>query len=692
MLIRLISAVLGIVSLLPAAVAGPKPPPMNERVRAEEGALVLHTSRGTLTVRAWGADSLRVTAEPRGASGFKDWALDVPQAPCRPTVAIDAQTATIRNGRILARLKDNYSPFSGELLQAARLSFFRVGEDGRETPLLAEKDHEYVGNNPEVRNCLPSDQKGLYRLTVDFDAAEGERLYGLGEVPTQRLDLKGRVVDLYQRHVYAPVPFVVSNRRYGFLWNNPSLGRAEFTDERTRWHSDGSRRIDYWVTTGADYAEIMSHYADATGHMPLPAKWVSGFWMCRLRYRSENEFLGALREFKARQIPLSMLVIDFFHWPVQGDWRLDPKFWPHPREMVAEANAQGVEVMVSPWTLVNSRSENFSYMQGHGLFTGGLNGQPPNLWSSTWQIDPTNPETAKYMWAQWKKNYVDLGIRSFWLDPCDEFHTINQYPNVLMQAGSGLEANGWFPIAHQRNVHLGQLSAGITGAVNVCRNAWAGSQRWGACPAPHDINSSFSHFRRYLKAGLNVMMSGIPLWNCDIGGFHSPPNWKADDEFRELMVRFYQYGAFLPVMRTHGNRRPNEPWTFGGECSEEIVRMIRLRERLRPYVEEQYARAHESGLPPMRPIFFDYPDDAEAYGWEDEFLFGGDVLVAPVIHYKARSRQVYLPRGAEWVEARSGRPCISGRAFECPAPLGVVPVFIRREAYQRLVAVFSRDE
>ena len=328
--------------------AAPRIQPMSKRASDEKGCLVYRERGQILAIRAWGRDSLRVTLEPIGASGFKDWALDLKVTRTEPQISITADTAVIRNGRILARLTDNLSPFSGEILQLGRLSFYRIEPDGTERLLLAEKDNEYVGNNPNPRLCVPAEQKGLFEFTADFDAQEGERLYGLGEVPTDHLDLKGRVVDLYQRHVYAPVPFVVSNRRYGFLWNNPSLGRAEFTAERTRWHSDGSRRLDYWVTTGADYADMLSKYADVTGHMPMPGKWVSGFWMCKLRYRCQDDFLAALREFKQRQIPLSMMVIDFFHWPRFGDWRLDPKFWPNPKAMVDEANAAGVEVMISP--------------------------------------------------------------------------------------------------------------------------------------------------------------------------------------------------------------------------------------------------------------------------------------------------------------------------------------------------------
>jgi alpha-D-xyloside xylohydrolase len=583
-------------------------------------------------------------------------------------IEISESEATIRNGRISARMSDIYT-------QKGHLQFFRHSGD-EAVPILREYDYVVWANNPGARS-FRGVGGGLFECEQHFAAREGERFYGMGENATGRVDLKGSVIDLYQRHVKAVVPFVVSSEGYGFLWNNPSLGRVEFGNNRTRWLSHGSKQMDYFITAGDSYADIMENYADATGHAPVFPFWASGFWQCKLRYESQEEFLNVAREFKGQGISLSVLVIDFLHWDVTGNWKLDPGFWPDPQAMVREMGEMGVRIMISPWTLVDEKSENYAHMKEHGLFTGSIGGKKDTVdfFGPKYQYDPTNPEAAKYLWSKWRANYVDLGIRTFWLDPCDEFHEIADYDQVLFHIGSAKESHAWFPVAHQKNIYEGLLAAGEKEVVTICRNAWAGSQRYGACPAPHDIMSSFEHLEEYMKVGLNVMMSGIPWWSCDIGGFITPDN--SSPSFRELMVRWYQYGVFLPVFRTHGCRPNNEPWTIGGDTYRHIRASIFLRERLRQYVMEQMKLASERGLPPMRPLFFDFMDDPMSAVTEDEFLFGSDILVAPVTKYEMRSREVYLPAGAEWTDAWTGEKIPGGQAIAADAPIEHIPVYIR---------------
>jgi len=640
---------------------------MTARAKAEGRALVYREGGQTVVIEGWGADGLRVRIKPGEAKQTSDWALDLPVAH-DAEVQVTPQEATIRNGKISARISD--IP-----MQRGHLEFFRHKGEKQE-PILREYDYVVVANNPGARFFRPVGND-LFYSELHFAARDGERFYGMGENATGHLNLKGCVIDLYQRHIKAVVPFVVSSDGYGFLWNNPSLGRVEFGQNRTRWVSYGCKQLDYYVTAGDSYAEIMSHYADAAGHAPAFPYWASGFWQCKLRYQSQGEFLNVAREFKERELPLSVLVIDFMHWDTTGNWRLDPKFWPDPKAMVQEMNDQGVRIMISPWTLVDEKSENFAYMKEHGLFTGSVDGKKDTVdfGGPKYQYDPTNPEAARYLWSKWKANYFDLGIRTFWLDPCDEFHEIADYDQATFHIGSAREANAWFPVAHQKNIYDGLVASGEKEVVTICRNAWAGSQRYGACPAPHDIMNSFEHLREYMKVGLNVMMSGIPWWNCDIGGFITPDN--RSPEFQELMVRWYQYGVFLPVFRTHGCRPNNEPWTLGGNTYPNIRASILLRERLRPYVMEQMKLASEKGLPPMRPVFFDFSSDPKTWEIEDQFLFGTDILVAPVVYYKLRSRPVYLPAGSAWIDAWSGRELQGGQTVEAQAPLEHSPVYVR---------------
>jgi len=481
---------------------------VEKHVRIIDNKLVYRSGEETLVIEPWGRDGLRVRVTPLPETIDRPWALTEP-VDTQAHIETSDTAATIRNGKISARIRDIYT-------QKGHLEFFKWADE-TPIPILREYDYRVHAHNPGTRR-FKSVGDGFFECELHFEAQDGERLYGMGENATGRLNLKGCVIDLYQRHVKAVVPFVVSSRGYGFLWNNPSLGRAEFGNNMTRWVSRGSKQIDYYITAGDSYADLMENYTDVTGHAPEFPWWASGFWQCKLRYKTQEEFLSVAREFKRRGLPLSVLVIDFKHWDITGNWRLDPKFWPDPEAMVEELDAMGVRIMISPWTLVDEKSENFAHMKEHGMFTGSIGGRKDTVSfdGPKYQYDPTNPEAAKFLWSKWKENYFDIGIRTFWLDPCDEFHNIEEYDQVLFHIGPATETHAYFPVAHQKNIYEGLIAAGEKEVVTICRNAWAGSQRYGACPAPHDILSSFEHLEEYMKVGLNVAMSGIPWWSCDI--------------------------------------------------------------------------------------------------------------------------------------------------------------------------------
>ena len=645
---------------------------MADRAKNSGGALIYAHNGQTMRIEGWGRDSIRVQIIPDGGGKTSDWALDIPLH-TESVITIGDRTAELRNGKISVVLSD--VPLHDGLME-----FFRC-EGDQKISLFRQFNDDVIANNPGSRTFLPTDDGlNLFRAELAFEPDDAEHFFGMGENATRsHLDLKGCVIDLYQRHVKAVIPFVVSNKKYGFLWNNPSLGRVEFGMNKTRWISDGCRQMDFFVTTGENCAEIMSNYADATGHAPEFPEWAAGFWQCKLRYSTQEEFLRLAREFKKRGLPLSVLVIDFLHWKAIGDWQLDPKFWPDPKAMMDEMNEMGYRVMVSPWPLVNEASVNWKPMMDRGLFTTSVNHQCDKVFfgGQVWQYDPTNPEAAKYLWDRWKENYVDLGIKTFWLDSCDEFHEIKDYGKVLYHLGPAKECHAYYPVAHQKNIYEGLKAAGETEIISVCRNAWAGSQRYGACVAPHDINSSFEHMAEYMKAGLNVSMSGMPWWNCDIGGFHTHDY--NSPEFKERMIRWYQLGVFMPIFRTHGNRPENEPWSFGEETLKYLRASMFLRENLRPYIMEQMKLASEKGIPVARPLFFDFESDKNAMAAEDELMFGPAILAAPILKMGQRTRDVYLPAGAEWIDVWTGEKIPGGQTIHAEAPLEHIPVFLRSD-------------
>jgi alpha-D-xyloside xylohydrolase len=507
------------------------------------------------------------------------------------------------------------------------------------------------------------------------------------------------VIELAQRNGEVSIPFVLSSRGYGLLWNNPAVGRVEFAVNGTRWVADRARQIDYWLTVGMSPAAIMTAYAGATGFPSAMPEWASGFWQSKLRYRDQAELLEVAREYARRGLPLSVLVIDYLHWRHLGDWDFDPEAWPDPRAMVEELHALGVEPAVSVWPSVSPLSENYVPMRDAGMLAETDDGTVMiGKWpdgDTTAEIgvafyDATDARARDFLWDKVETNYYKLGIRAFWLDACEpEVRPGPQHLNFA--AGPGYEVANLYPREHARGVFEHMRRAGQADVLSLARSAWAGSQRYGVALWSGDIPATFEALANSIRAGLNVALSGIPWWNTDIGGFHGGD--PEDEIFRELIVRWFQFGAFCPIMRLHGHREPrsshgpvgngggpNEVWSFGQPAYEAISAMLRLRDRLRPYIHTHLRQGERTGIPLVRPLLLAFPHDKAAWEVEDQYLFGPDILVAPVTEFGARQRRVYLPAGADWTHAGSGRRHPGGGHVTVDAPLESIPLFVRDDA------------
>jgi alpha-D-xyloside xylohydrolase len=651
--------------------------------------LIWKGERHLLEVQPWGKDVIRVRA-----TANRDFA-DVPgalvaQRGTAGSVEIGGDGAVVRSGTLEARVTSY-----------GRVRFYRAGAN---EPLVEEvnwrADAPVLYAASREFKPLASD---LSRAELRLAAYPGERFYGLGQHRHGLLDQKGAIIDLEQRNAEVTIPFTLSSRGYGLLWNNPATGRVELGTNLTRWVADATRQIDYVVMAGSGPAEIMERYADTTGHAPMLPDYAAGFWQCKLRYRTQEELLEVAREYKKRGLPLSVIVVDYFHWTRQGDWAWDPKCWPDPAAMIRELESMGVKLMVSVWPSVNVKGDNGKEMKSKGYLIGTNHGVDALFpFVDTYEerpatvhyYDTTNPEARDYVWSKVKASYWDKGVRIFWLDACEPEIYPWDFANLRFYAGTGAEVACIYPLMHEQGFYEHMKAAGQKEIVNLCRSGWAGSQRYGAALWSGDIGSTWEVFRGQVKAGLNTMLSGIPWWTTDIGGFYGG---KVDDpDFRELLVRWFQWGLFCPLFRLHGVREPrttggagstgapNEVWSYGEDVYKILKGLLETRERLRPYIMEQMKAASDKGTPPMRPLFHDYPGEPEAWGIEDEFLFGPDILVAPVVEKGARTRKVWLPVGASWVDAWSGKAVASGKRMDIDAPLDRIPVFLRAGAKVKL--------
>jgi alpha-D-xyloside xylohydrolase len=655
-------------------------------VSAQDGRLVRRNDDELLWIEPWGEDGLRVRATCLAAMrDERDWAL-LPRGKADATISVNGDDASIANGDIVARVHHR-----------GQISFY----DSTGALLLQERWRtRFTGSlfsSIEVRGReLRPGAGNLFRTAARFESRDDERIFGMGQYQDGRLDLKGSTLELAHRNSQASVPFFLSNKQYGFLWNNPAIGRATFAANMTEFVAEQSPQLDYWVCAGSTPAAIEERYAAVTGTVPMMPEFAMGFWQCKLRYRTQEELLAVAREYKRRGLPISVIVCDFFHWPLQGEWRFDPRSWPDPDAMVKELRSMGIELMVSIWPTVDKKSANFEPMREAGLLTRVEHGirTTMDFMGTTVFFDATHPEARKFVWERVRENYYRKGIRIFWLDEAEPEYSVYDFDNYRYHLGSDMEVGNIYPVGYAQAFYEGMRAEGQDNVINLLRCAWAGSQRYGALVWSGDIDCTFQTLRRQLAAGLNMGIAGIPWWTTDIGGFEGgDPD---DPAYRELLVRWFQWAAFCPVFRLHGHRvhkerpaavedsllsgGPNEVWSYGEDAYGILSKYLRARERLRPYITRIMKEAHEKGTPVMRPLFYDFPSDALAWEQTEEYMFGPDLLIAPVMYPGMRRRTVYLPAGATWKNTETGASHSGGQAVDVETPLDSIPVFIRDAA------------
>lgn len=510
------------------------------------------------------------------------------------------------------------------------------------------------------RNYL-NKHSGIWKCRVSFEANKNERFFGLGHSMNNPFDLKGGVYDIINTNANCIIPYVYSSLGYGFIWNNPSVGSVELAMNRTRWNSDASRFVDY-VVIGGTPKKVSETLADLTGHAPEMPYWATGFWQCRLRYETQDMLLEVARRYRDEKIPLSVIIADYFHWTEQGDYKFDPKCWPDVKAMTNELHSMGTKLAVSVWPTINENSENYRHMKDRNMLIRTTRGSDRIFEFYGWQaeIDATNEETRDFVWSKLKENYIDNGVDALWFDEAEpEIHP-EQFDNLLMKKGRGDVVGLLYPYYYSKMAYDGFKSMGRDDIITLTRCAYLGSQKFGSLVWSGDIESTFESLKCQVHAGMNMAMCGIPWWNTDIGGFYGGDT--TSDYFRELIVRWFQFGVFSPVMRLHGTRvrhieksnlkepsgDPNEIWSFGEENFEILKNLIMLRENLRPYIKEQMNIASEKGYPIVRPMFFEYPDDETCYTLDEQYMFGDDIIFAPVVNQGQKIKKFYIPQG-EWV-------------------------------------------
>jgi alpha-D-xyloside xylohydrolase len=676
--------------------------------------LTLQRGAATVVVEAYAPNIVRVTmsldkARALGAAGYGIVA--------RPksdgwTSESGASGDVLKSSRMVVEVAPQPKPYTGKLPDTAK--FFNgstpyVGLSIK-TPegatLLDMRGWEmsvpnYKDGNHNILNERRPEDDPYYQVGATFAAPKDEHYYGLGQNQEGYFDRRGRVVRC--AHDYnAPggqsvcVPFVVTNKGYGILWDNPSRTTVAFAiANATKWTSDVGQRVSFFVITGKTYDEIYEGFRTLTGDVPMLPKSAYGYIQCKQRYSSQAELMGVAKGYRERHLPIDDLVIDWFTYTKMGQMDMDPAQWPDPVGMLKELHAMNYHVMISVWPRFVEGSRYYPLLLKNGWFEHLADGTPTNgepYDHAGSDIDTTNPDAAKWYWGVVKENYVDKGFDAFWADETEPDLSPN---GSYFHIGPGTEYFNTYPLFHTAAFYNGMRRDMKERALILARDAYPGAQHNGAIFWSSDISPTWDVLKRQVPTGINFVASGMPYWSTDIGGWqalpHShkperpvlidPSDARAEvgqyDDYPELYVRWFEYGAFQPDFRTHGTRPENEVWSYGKQAEPILEKFLRLRYELMPYIYSLGWHAHETGAPFMRGLFMDFGDDPKVADIGDEYMFGPALLVAPVTDQGMTSREVYLPEGTDWYNFWTNERVHGGQRITVSAPIDEIPLFVR---------------
>ncbi len=639
-------------------VTGDVPHPLPMQTQRTAHGLSAHNDRELLEVTICSASVVHVTARPIGAKkddSAKPWML--PEAQACPGSSFNYEQSGDQTKLITPRMVISLSARAGSLN-------FKTASG--ET-LLQEQSN--LG-----RTYLPSDAPGLYHVEDRFrpDATEG--IYGLGQHQSGMFNYRGSTLELGQNNTDIAIPLMVSSKGYGVLWNTASFS---YVDNRfpleLNFESMAAGQVDYYVLYGPEMDQILHEYRSMIGHVPLFPEWAYGFWQSKDRYKTQAEILDVAHEYRARHIPMDAIVQDWFWWKDGG--KGDPIFNSGYTDVPAELkdlHAEHVHAMISAWAMMDSTAENYKVMHQEGFEIPG-----------TRVYDATNPAARDFFWKRFVGKLFAQGWDAFWLDSSEPEEywphsgdAILRYKNLHI--GSGLAYTNIFPMEHTAGVEAHWKETDPEKRVFLLtRSAFAGQQRNGAAVWSGDVYSTWWALQHQVPAGLNFALSGYPYWTTDIGGYHQPyPGAANEPAYQELYARWYEYGTFCPIFRTHGHRDHNEMWTYD-RVFPTLLEFDRLRYRLMPYIYSLAWKVTNEDYTIQRPLLMDFRADEKTWQIGDEFLFGPAILVSPVITEHATRRQVYLPAGTDWYDFWTGKRIAGGQQIEAAAPLNRIPLDVR---------------
>ena len=474
-----------------------------------------------------------------------------------------------------------------------------------------------------------------------------------------------------------------------------------------RWWSEMSRQMDWYFIAGKDFDEVISGYRALTGKTPVMPKWAMGYWQSRERYKTSTEMIEALEGFRKRNIPIDNIVMDWSHWEEDawGSHEFDRSRFPDPKGMVDSIHAMNGHMMISVWPKFYVGTEHYKEFDENGWMYTKAYEDGIRDWIGTGYLygfyDAYAPDARDLFWKQMYEHYYPLGIDAWWMDASEpnirdctdmDYRKAMCGPTAL---GPSTEFFNAYSIVNADAIYNGQRGVDPDRRVFLLtRSGFAGLQRYSTATWSGDIATRWEDMKAQISAGLNFAVSGIPYWTMDIGGFcvenryvAAQNEWNATGkenadykEWRELNTRWFQFGAFCPLFRAHGQYPFREPWEIapaGHPAYESILYYMKLRYRLMPYIYSLAGMTWTDDYTIMRPLVMDFMDDRNVADIGDAYMFGPAFMVAPVYEYGARSREVYFPECEGWYDFYTNEMLSGGAVRQVDAPYGRMPLYVR---------------
>ncbi len=566
----------------------------------------------------------------------------------------------------------------------------------------------------------------VYQISQKWQLAPDEGIFGLGQHQDGIMNYRDSKVTLVQTNTVAANPFLISTRNYGILWDNYS--KTVFKDNATgaEFWSEIADRIDYYFVYGDNMDDVIAGYRELTGTAPMFGKWAFGYWQSKERYVDADDLLSVVKRYRLEEIPIDNIVQDWCYWAdydkddaghtwqsAKKQWssmKFDPSTYPKPEETIKEIHEKyNMHYMISIWPALGPETDIYKELKSKGLT------YKPEHWSSGYLYDTYSEEARNIYWKYVKEGLIDKGVDALWMDGTEpelgDQHTFEVSEENIKSFGQ--TALG--PMAKYMNTYSLMTTDGayqnfrkdVEGKrlLILTRSGFAGQQRNAAVTWSGDINANWNVFRKQISAGINFCMAGIPYWTTDIGAFFVKghevddgpgmyPEGCTDPAYREFYLRWFQFGAFSPIFRSHGTNTPREVWQFGDKESpfyKSLLKFDNLRYRLMPYIYSIAWKVTNDGYTIMRGLPMDFPNDIATYGIDNQYMFGSSLMVSPVTeeqYYllnptvgndqkKIGSVDVYLPAGVGWFDFWTGEKFEGGKTISRETPLDIMPLFVK---------------